>query len=161
LQRGFQLGYRLGFRHRLVEPGPGIDAVILGQLDSESGSTNGAPYLGSAASYRRWSEVLSRDYASLRQAAWLGSQDSVLDHYGATSPAEFFAVATEAFFGKPWQLAGRHPALYDELAKYYRIDPRAWFDEPVPEPEPVSELESALQPVTALPPNRSFAWASW
>lgn len=129
------------------------------QLDSESGSTNGAPYLGSAASYRSWSEVLSRDYAHLRRAAWLGSQDSVLDHYGATSPAEFFAVATEAFYGKPWQLAARHPALYDELSKYYRVDPRTWLDAPPPEPEP--QLEPAVFAMPAVPANRSFAWANW
>ncbi|GGY08787.1 hypothetical protein GJV26_05000 [Massilia dura] len=124
------------------------------QLDSEAGHTNGAPYLGSRENYRSWSEVLARDYEHLRRAAWLGSQDSVLDHYGATSPAEFFAVATEAFFGKPWQLAQRHPALYDELSKYYRVDPREWLDQPPVEPEPPAV-------VPAVPSNRSFAWASW
>ncbi|TWI70132.1 hypothetical protein IP91_01212 [Pseudoduganella lurida] len=125
------------------------------QLDSESGHTNGAPYLGSQESYRNWSTVLSRDYAHLRRAAWMGSQDSVLDHYGATSPAEFFAVATETFYGKPWQLAERHPALFGELAKYYRVDPRGWIDEPEREPAPLAE------PVVAAPGTRSFAWAQW
>lgn len=123
------------------------------QLDSESGTTNGAPYLGSAENYRSWSAVLSRDFAHLRHEAWTGNPDSVLDHYGATSPAEFFAVATEAFFGKPWQLRERHPALFEELHKYYRVDPRDWQDAPVP------ELPEAPPP--ALPSNRSFAWASW
>jgi hypothetical protein len=122
------------------------------QLDSESGSTNGAPYLGSQESYRSWSEVLSRDFANLRHEAWYGSQDSVLDHYGATSPAEFFAVATETFFEKPWQMAERHALLFGELLKYYRVDPREWQDRPAPPPEP--EL-----PV--VPGNRSIAWASW
>jgi len=105
------------------------------QLDSESGSTNGAPYLGSQASYRSWSEVLSRDFAALRQDAML-SQHSVMDHYGATSPAEFFAVATETFFEKPWEMAERHPALFTEFSRYYRVDPRQWQDAPVQEPEP-------------------------
>jgi Mlc titration factor MtfA (ptsG expression regulator) len=105
------------------------------QLDSESGSTNGAPYLGSRASYRSWSEVLSRDYAELRADAMFG-QHSVLDHYGATSPAEFFAVATEAFFEQPHPLARRHPALFAEFRKYYRVDPRDWYPEPAMEPEP-------------------------
>jgi Mlc titration factor MtfA (ptsG expression regulator) len=105
------------------------------QLDSESGSTNGAPYLGSRASYRSWAEVLSRDYANLRAEAFFG-EHSVLDHYGATSPAEFFAVATESYFEQPWRLAARHPALYDEFLKYYRVDPRDWVAEPVFAPEP-------------------------
>ena len=103
------------------------------QLDSESGSNNGAPYLGSADNYRNWSEVLSRDFASL-QADAMYRQQSVMDHYGATSPAEFFAVATETFFEKPWQMSERHAALFAELFKYYRVDPRAWLPQPVHEP---------------------------
>ena len=103
------------------------------QLDSESGTTNGAPYLGSPDRYRSWSEVLSRDFAALRHDAWFG-QEGVLDHYGATNPAEFFAVATEAFFEQPHRLAVRHPALYEEFLKYYRVDPRAWQAPPAPEP---------------------------
>jgi Mlc titration factor MtfA (ptsG expression regulator) len=86
------------------------------QLDSESGTTNGAPYLGSQERYRSWSEVLSRDFAALRHDAWFG-HEGVLDHYGATNPAEFFAVATEAFFEQPHRLAARHPALYEEFLK--------------------------------------------
>lgn len=104
------------------------------QLDSESGSTNGAPYLGSPERYRSWSEVLSRDFAALRHDAWFGRQ-GVLDHYGATNPAEFFAVATEAFFEQPHRLAERHPALYEEFLKYYRVDPRDWSAAPASEPE--------------------------
>jgi Mlc titration factor MtfA (ptsG expression regulator) len=104
------------------------------QLDSESGTTNGAPYLGSPERYRSWSEVLSRDFAALRHDAWFGHED-VLDHYGATNPAEFFAVATEAFFEQPHRLALRHPALYEEFLKYYRVDPRGWQAAPAPEPD--------------------------
>ncbi|MCC2972248.1 zinc-dependent peptidase [Massilia sp. IC2-476] len=101
------------------------------QLDSESGSTNGAPYLGSTAHYRSWSEVLSRNFAELRRDAMWG-QRGVLDHYGASSPAEFFAVATESFFEQPWELAARHPDLYEEFLKYFRVDPRNWMAEPQP-----------------------------
>jgi len=99
------------------------------QLDSESGRANGAPYLGNPASYREWSEVLSRDYNNLRLHA-LYRQETVMDPYGATSPAEFFAVATETFFEKPYQMAEHHAELYAELSKYYRVDPRAWLDAP-------------------------------
>ena len=99
------------------------------QLDSESGSNNGAPYLGSQSSYRSWAAVLSRDFANLRADA-AHQQQGVLDHYGATSPAEFFAVATETFFEKPYQMADFHPELYAEFLKYYRVDPRAWMAAP-------------------------------
>lgn len=99
------------------------------QLDSESGRANGAPFLGSAASYRSWSAVLSRDFANLRHDA-NDRRQSVLDHYGASDPAEFFAVATETFFEKPHQMAEHHAALYEQFEKYYRVDPRAWLAPP-------------------------------
>lgn len=100
------------------------------QLDSESGSNNGAPWLGDRASYQRWSAVLSRDFANLQVDA-MYRQQSVLDHYGASSPAEFFAVATEAFFARPYEMAGHHPQLFDEFLRYYRVDPRDWLAPPV------------------------------
>jgi Mlc titration factor MtfA (ptsG expression regulator) len=102
------------------------------QLDSESGSNNGAPFLGSPERYRSWSETLSRDFDLLRRDAYWGQRD-VLDPYGATNPAEFFAVATESFFEQPHELAARHPDLYAEFEAYYRVDPRAWLPAPVPE----------------------------
>jgi hypothetical protein len=49
-----------------------------------------------------------------------------MDEYGATSPAEFFAVATETFFERPQQLFAVRPDLYDELRTYYQVDPRNW-----------------------------------
>jgi Mlc titration factor MtfA (ptsG expression regulator) len=54
--------------------------------------------------------------------------DTVLDPYGATNPAEFFAVATEAFFEKPQQLRDGHRALYDQLKQYYVQDPATYVD---------------------------------
>jgi hypothetical protein len=51
---------------------------------------------------------------------------SVMDRYGATNPAEFFAVATEAFFEKSKQMRKRHPELYNALREYYRLDPASW-----------------------------------
>ncbi len=95
------------------------------QLDSESGSTNGAPLLMTRASYQRWSAVLSHEFANLQQAAEY-QIESVMDYYGATNPAEFFAVATETFFEKSAQMAEVHPALFEELKNYYRVDPRRW-----------------------------------
>ncbi len=50
---------------------------------------------------------------------------SVLDAYGATNPAEFFAVATECFFERPAALERGYPDLYSELRRFYRRDPAA------------------------------------
>jgi Mlc titration factor MtfA (ptsG expression regulator) len=105
------------------------------QLDSESGSTNGAPVLGDPERYRSWSATLARDFELLRRDAYWGQAD-VLDPYGATNPAEFFAVATETFFEQPHALAARHPELYAEFEACYRVDPRAWSPAPAAQPEP-------------------------
>jgi hypothetical protein len=116
------------------------------QLDSESGRANGAPYLGSPDSYSEWAEVLSRDFNNLRHNA-MYRQHSVMDHYGATNPAEFFAVATETFFEKPHQMAEHHQELFAEFKKYYRVDPREWQPAPPPPPPP------------APPADAPYAWS--
>jgi Mlc titration factor MtfA (ptsG expression regulator) len=46
-----------------------------------------------------------------------------MDSYGAKSPAEFFAVATETFFERPLEFKAAHPDLYELLRGYYRQDP--------------------------------------
>jgi Mlc titration factor MtfA (ptsG expression regulator) len=49
-----------------------------------------------------------------------------MDSYGASDPAEFFAVATECFFEKPKQMCKRYPKLYGALRQFYTQDPAAW-----------------------------------
>ncbi len=95
------------------------------QLDSETGSTNGAPLLGGASSYRSWAAVLSEEFNELQDDT-RHKKRSLMDQYGATNPAEFFAVATETFFEKPKQMAKHHQELFEVLKSYYRIDPREW-----------------------------------
>jgi len=94
------------------------------QLDSETGSTNGAPVLGENAC-QSWAQVLSEEFKELNQNL-AQHHKTVMDSYGASNPAEFFAVATETFFEKPEQLANKHPELFAELEKFYRVDPKAW-----------------------------------
>lgn len=105
------------------------------QLDHQSGVTNGAPLLKSAADYQQWAAVFSAEFARLRAVAEAVDLapgvtgrfvDEVLDLYGASDPAEFFAVATESFFEQSTALAQRHPHLYDQLQRYYGVDPREW-----------------------------------
>ena len=50
-----------------------------------------------------------------------------MDAYGATNPAEFFAVATETFFERSKQMKLSHRELYEELESYYGLDPLKWF----------------------------------
>lgn len=95
------------------------------QLDQEDGTADGAPILAHRSAYSAWARVLGEEYAVL-QASKKGRRRSVMNKYGATNPAEFFAVATETFFEKPKQLHKRHPDLYDELRDYYQLDPLEW-----------------------------------
>lgn len=95
------------------------------QLDSESGSTNGAPILAGKNCLRTWAATLSEEFDELQKDAWRGKR-SLIDQYGASNPAEFFAVSTETFFEKPTQMAKHHAELFEVLKCYYRIDPRDW-----------------------------------
>lgn len=111
-----------------ADPADGRNVVVhefAHQLDQETGDANGAPLLGTRASRGNWTKVLSEEFALLRQNADSG-QTSLLSDYGATSPAEFFAVASEVFFELPQRMADEHPALYRELRRLYCVDPLAW-----------------------------------
>ena len=94
------------------------------QLDMQDGEVNGTPRLHDAALARRWQQVMTAEFARLTADADEG-RPTLLDDYGATSPGEFFAVATECFFTRPAALRGRHRALYNLLRDYYRQDPAA------------------------------------
>jgi Mlc titration factor MtfA (ptsG expression regulator) len=92
------------------------------QLDREDGEINGTPLLDKRSQYVAWGKVLNFEYERLRRDSALGRY-TLLDDYGATNPAEFFAVATECFFEQSEMLRKRHPALYEELRSFYRQDP--------------------------------------
>ncbi len=98
------------------------------QLDQESGAAQGAPLPAAGDTQynsQRWKEVLSQAYGHLLDQVQRGEQ-GLLNHYGAQSPAEFFAVATEAFFELGAEMAEHYPALYQELSGYYKVDPASW-----------------------------------
>jgi Mlc titration factor MtfA (ptsG expression regulator) len=108
-----------------ADPADGQNVVLhefAHQLDTASGSADGTPRLPDATALASWSAMLESDFDRLGREVEAGTQ-GVLDHYGATNPAEFFAVATEAFFERPVELQRERPALYDALRGYYRQDP--------------------------------------
>ena len=111
-----------------ANPDAGRNVVIhefVHQLDQETGAANGAPGLPSAQAYARWSQVLGAEFAQLQQDVAAGS-NPLLDAYGASDPAEFFAVASEAFYLQPQALARAHPDLFGELRRFYCVDPLTW-----------------------------------
>lgn len=97
------------------------------QLDQAKGAANGAPFTAASTTQRqRWAKVMSREYAQHQTNTYLGEQ-TLLSPYGATNPAEFFAVCAEAFFELPQAMKYVHPTLYNELGGYFRLDPAEWF----------------------------------
>ena len=89
------------------------------QLDMRNGRVaDGVPVTRTRAEADRWQAVTSRDYARLVEACQQGHR-GMLDCYGATSPAEFFAVATEAFFECPVEMAREWPEYFELLSQFY------------------------------------------
>jgi Mlc titration factor MtfA (ptsG expression regulator) len=107
------------------DPGDGENVVLhefAHQLDATSGQVDGTPRLPDATALASWTRMLETNFEQLVREAEAGAF-GVLDHYGATDRAEFFAVATEAFFERPTELLQERPALYDALRRYYGQDP--------------------------------------
>lgn len=95
------------------------------QLDQENGTANGAPILGKGQSYKCWSKVFSAQFDLLKEQATAGVP-SLFNYYGATNPAEFFAVASEVFFEQSNKFNREYPTLYKQLKQYYKVDPVYW-----------------------------------
>lgn len=115
----------------LEQPGHGHDtaahefAHILDRM--ADGFFDGTPKLKTGADYRPWALIMSRHFLGLQRG---NEKDrSVLRMYGATNEAEFFAVATEAYFEKSLMMKKLLPDLYAELQEFYGGDP-AEEDEP-------------------------------
>jgi Mlc titration factor MtfA (ptsG expression regulator) len=94
------------------------------ELDSEFGTMDGAPRLPRGTMYTAWARILGHEYRQLLEALATGHRH-LIDAYGATNPAEFFAVVTELFFEKPAALKNRHPELYEQFRLFFQQDPAA------------------------------------
>jgi Mlc titration factor MtfA (ptsG expression regulator) len=92
------------------------------QLDSSGGKGDSTPVLQSRSSFVAWARALREDFRNFRRDLRYGRSE-VLDEYGATNAAEFFAVATESFFERPKDLQRVYPRLYEELKRFYQQDP--------------------------------------
>ncbi|MFK7793803.1 MAG: zinc-dependent peptidase [Gammaproteobacteria bacterium] len=95
------------------------------KLDEQSGSMDGLPVLRENAHYADWANVLGKEFTSLKYRSQRG-KNSVMDEYGTVSPPEFFAVASESFFEKSKQMKKKLPDLYEQLSRFYNLDPADW-----------------------------------
>ena len=96
------------------------------QLDQEEGLAEGVPILPRQSDFDLWAKVMSKAYLELSDRLERGQKVSI-NSYGATSPAEFFAVVTETFFEKPTVLVKNYPDLYAVLQSYYHLNPIDWY----------------------------------
>ena len=127
-------------KHGATDPSDGKNVVLhefAHQLDFENDATDGMPGLATREQQLAWARVMRAEYASLRAADESGVP-TLLDTYGATNPAEFFAVSVEAFFEQPRALRAHHPKLYAELRAYFQQDPVEFSAESFGEEQPSS-----------------------
>ena len=101
---------------------PGHNVVVhefAHKLDGLNGVANGMPPLRRGMSRKSWAETWSAAYDKLRRQLEAG-EPGFIDAYAATSPAEFFAVASEYFFTAPEILQSASPGVYRQLTVFYR-----------------------------------------
>ena len=88
---------------------------------------DGTPPLSCKKQYAAWVRIMTKQYEQLVDMDRRGKK-TVLSKYGATNPAEFFAVSAETCFEKPRQMRKKHPELYEQLKAYFNQDPAARLD---------------------------------
>jgi Flp pilus assembly protein TadD len=99
-------------------------------VDALDGDVDGTPPLVGRERQRTWFRVTEAEYLRLVGQA-RRDEVSLLDHYGATNRAEFFAVATECFFEQPRAMWKQHRQLYRVLRDFYRQHPARWLPDAV------------------------------
>jgi Mlc titration factor MtfA (ptsG expression regulator) len=112
----------------LANPWDGQNLVLhefAHQLDFLDREANGTPPLATRELAARWQQVMTSEYKQLLQATRRG-RPTLIDSYGTTNEAEFFAVVTECFFTTPWPMRQEHPDLYALLRDFYHQDPAQW-----------------------------------
>jgi len=105
-------------------PRPGHNVVVhefAHKLDMLNGSANGMPPLHLDMAREQWTAAFSDAFDHLRQQ--LAHHHPDINSYGATNPAEFFAVVSEYFFTDPQRLLELYPKVYRQLALFYRQEP--------------------------------------
>jgi len=112
-------------RHGAAAPADGQNLVLhefAHQLDFENQSSDGTPALETRGDLLAWARVMSAEFNALRNASDAGLP-TLLDEYGATNPAEFFAVLSEVFFADPTLLLHEYPKIYELFSWFYKQDP--------------------------------------
>ncbi|HWQ37202.1 MAG TPA: M90 family metallopeptidase [Burkholderiales bacterium] len=105
--------------------GDGANVVIhefAHKLDMLNGEANGFPPLHAGMRREDWTAAFTTAYEDFSRRVAAGEHTEI-DPYAAESPGEFFAVLSEAFFEIPDLVRETYPAVYRQLALFYRQDP--------------------------------------
>jgi len=92
------------------------------KLDLLDGVANGFPPLHAGMDRKVWTKAFSQAFDDLAFKLEARHKPDI-DEYAVTSPAEFFAVASETFFTSPRVLQREYPRVYEQLSLYYRQQP--------------------------------------
>jgi MtfA peptidase len=107
--------------------GQGYNVVIhefAHKLDMLNGEPNGYPPLHAGMQRSAWAQAFTAAYEGFCRDVD-GGRDVAIDDYAAESPAEFFAVVSEAFFESPSTVRSAYPEVYAQLVQFYQQDPAA------------------------------------
>lgn len=115
--------------------GDGFNVVIhefAHKLDERDGELDGCPPLHRGVSATAWRAAFLAAWTDFSERAkkpapWgkrkRGKGALPLDSYAAESPDEFFAVACEYFFERPFRLRDAYPDVYAVMQDFFRQDP--------------------------------------
>lgn len=94
------------------------------KLDMRNGAVDGLPPLPAGMAVSEWAAVFNQAYGDFCRRVD-GGEETAIDPYASESPAEFFAVLSEAFFEMPDVLHDDYPAVYEQMRRFYKQDPLA------------------------------------
>ncbi len=145
-------------------PGNSILHEFAHHLDFLDREIGGDPVFGNLEQSRQWQRVTEAEYLKLVGRSKRG-ENTLLDPYGATNRAEFFAVATECFFESPTAMRSQHPELYAVLREFYQQDSASWLPDASAEdsadsPRFRSSTHRKLPPrdVDSMSGDDAFSW---
>ncbi len=92
------------------------------KLDMLNDRANGMPPLHADMARQQWTAIFSEAFDHMQRHLAHHHRPGI-NAYGATTPAEFFAVVSEYFFTDPQTLRLQSAAVYDQLVLFYRQDP--------------------------------------
>lgn len=88
------------------------------KLDMLNGRANGFPPMQSGMNPSDWTQIMQNGFEDFKRHPKAG-----INSYGATNPAEFFAVLSEVFFERPTVLQDAYPEIFELMVEFFQQNP--------------------------------------